>query len=266
MESKSKKPFERLKNDLERLESDQQIEYKEEDLLMKPDKGKRDSSSDFWQDTKRAAKNFLVATLCVLIALLWWFDWNFSNLANSTSDVATDLFGNEASQVAPAPNPEGIPSIPEMPPMPGIQEMPENVREEIETAIEQEGNELSMTMSEYIREMEEAGFREMFPMPAITTFYQAGVELNYLEELYEGGLLNQFSFPAIVAFYSAEVNESYLQELQEEGLLDQFSFPAIISFYVSDVPISYLTDLRDKGLLQDLSFSDIIMMYESENN
>ncbi|MDZ7693292.1 MAG: hypothetical protein U5K69_19605 [Balneolaceae bacterium] len=265
MESKNKKPFERLKDDLERLESDQQIDYKEEDLLMKSDKGGNVSPSDFWQDTKRAAKNFLVASLCVVIALLWWFDWNFSTLVNSTSNVVSDLFGDEASQVATAPN-QSIPSIPEMPPMPEFQEMPENVREEIETAIEQERNELNMAMSEYIREMEEAGLREMFSMPAITTFYQVGVELNYLEELHEAGLLNQFSFPAIVAFHSAEVNELYLQELQKEGLLDQFSFPAITSFYASDIPISYLTDLRDKGLLQDLSFSDIIMMYESENN
>lgn len=261
MDSKKKKTFTRLKNDLEDLETDGPVDYKEEDLLMKPKEGKATLGSDFWQDTKRAVKNFLVASLCVLIVVLWWFDWNFLELADSTSDMVSGIFGNEPTQVAPpAPNVEGIPPLPPMP------ELPSNLREEIQNEIERELSAPDISMSEYVSELEQAGLREFFSMPAITTFYQAGVKLDYLNALQEANLLKEFSFPAIVSFNSADVDISYLTSLRDEGLLEELSFPGITALFASDVPVSYLIDLREKELLQDLSFTDIIMMYEGENN
>ncbi|MDX1636865.1 MAG: hypothetical protein R3281_02770 [Balneolaceae bacterium] len=256
MKKDTHETYQKLKNDLERMVPDSELEYSEEDLLIKPEP-EQQKRSEFWEDTKRFTKNFVVATLCVIITLLWWFDWNVSALASRTSEAFSGLFGEPVAE-APAP-----PSV-EIPPIPELPDLPADIEQEIRSEIANAQSELNMGMTDYLSALEEAGYRDRFSMPAITTMYQAGVEISYLDELNSAGLLEQLSFPAIVTFYNADVSTEYLIAIQQGGYLEQFGFPGVAALSAAEVPVSYLDNLKEKGLLDDLSFTDILIMYESE--
>ncbi|MDR8390146.1 hypothetical protein NC796_03270 [Aliifodinibius sp. S!AR15-10] len=256
MTEDSRKTYQRLKNDLERMVPDSELNPREEDLLMtEPEQTK---SSQFWEDTKRFAKNFLVATLCVIIGVLWLFDWNVSAMMNRTSDVISGLLGNAPAQV------QGPPPLPETPPLPSLPEIPAEIEEEIRAEIDANQDELEMGMSEYVSAITEAGYRDQFTIQALSAMYHSGVEVSYLDQLNEAGLLEELAFPAIITFYSADVSVDYLAAMKEGGYFEQFGFPGVAALASADVPVSYLDELREKGLLEDLAFHEVIMMYNSE--
>lgn len=267
MNSESRKTYQKLKNDLERMVPDSELDSREKELLVKDKPDEASTSSELWEDSKRFFKNFLVATLCVIIILLWWFDWNFSALANRTSDVISGLFGDEITEIGATPPTFEVPPVPGpggTPPMPELSELGPEIEAEVRAEISRAQNEMNMGMSDYVSAMEEAGYRDLYSMPELSVMYQTGVEISYLDELNEVGLLEELPYTAIITFFSADVSTDYIVAMNESGYLERYGFPGVTAFYSSDIPVSYLNDLEEKGMLDDLSFSDILLMYQSE--
>lgn len=173
MKDETRRTYQKLKNDLERMVPEADPEYPEEDFMMEPEQ-EEDERSQFGQKAKEFFNNFLVTVLCVFIALIWWFDWNFSALSDNTSDWVTGLLGNESLE---------IPGSPEIAPIPGLPDLPDEVRAKIEGELSDGQNDLGMNMTEYVAAVQEAGYRERYSMPELSAFYQADIEIPYLDQL-----------------------------------------------------------------------------------
>lgn len=252
-----KRDYRALKNDLERLEIEDDIDLREEDFFKPGMKLTPDPT--LAQKAGRGIRNFLAVLLCVVITGLWYYDWNFSLLASRTSDLVTSIFGSGEVEEYNLTNFEG-----ELPPLPEIPELPDQVEVDVQAEIAENMNTQEMSMTEYVVAMEESGYRDLFEMPAISALYQSGVPIAYLDELNDAGYLQELSFPAIITFHSTGMPTEYLNGMKSGGYLDQFGFPGITAFYTSGITVEYLDDLKVKGILEGLSFSDILIMHQSE--
>lgn len=270
MNEKNRK-YRSLKNDLEKLDTGPKPEEappdprigdsSEDDLsfLYTPEEA-RPPEPALREKIGRGVRNFLGVLLCLVITGLWYYDWNVSDFVNRTSDFVTSfIWEAEPPGTAPAPDREaGLPPLPELP------EMPADVESELESAIAGGGEGLEMAMADYVAALDEAGYRELFSMPAIAAFYQAGVTMDYLDRLNEAGFLQDHSFPEILTFFSSGVTVDYLVAMRDRGYLERFGYPAVAALSSSGVTVDYLDGLRERGLLEDLTFSDILIMHSSE--
>lgn len=193
----------------------------------------------------RGFRNALVLLLCAFITGLWYYDWNLSDFADRTSDLATSFFDGGQSRAVVAPQ------SPPLPIPPGA-----------EGGVSPE-RELNMDMPEYLSTLREAGYGETFSIPTVSALYQAGVPVSYIEELDNGGYLEDTSFPAIIAYHSTGVTVEYLDALKAGGYLERYSFPAITAFYQENITAEYLDGLKERGLLEDLAFHEILIMHQN---
>lgn len=235
MKRKKRERVNRLKNELAWLDPDQELVHEEDEKsYQKPETLKESLSRGF--------RSFLAIILCLIIPALWYFDWNFSEFADNSSDTVTGIFesgaGNEVAQDGIAP----------LPPVPDLVETPS----------------IDGSVIDYTSALKEAGLLESFSSPAVNAFYENGVPVEYLINLNEAGMIDDFSFPAIIAFFQNDVPLDYLISLKEANILDELSFPAVIAFQQNSVSLDYLLSFNEAGYLDELSFPAIVAFYQND--
>ncbi|MDX1672847.1 MAG: hypothetical protein R3211_10935, partial [Balneolaceae bacterium] len=219
-----------LKEELDWLDPDQELD--EDDRL--PEEF-RPASPTLRESLSRGFRSTLAVIICLVIPVLWYFNWDFSAFADKTSETVTGFFDESGSTVAPAPEAPEIAELPEVP-VPPV------------------SGALDMSITEYLAELNRLGYLEKISSPGVTALYENGVPVEYLTELNEAGFLDELSFPAVIAFYENSVPAGYLAQLEQAGYLDELSFPAVIAYFENEVSIEYLNRLNDAGFLDELSF------------
>lgn len=236
MKSKKRERVRRLKNELAWLDPDQELVHEEEEGIS------RQKPETLKESLSRGFRSFLAIVLCLIIPALWYFDWNLSNFADSTSDTVTGVFeSGEATGVIE----DGIAPLPPVPGVPGE-------------------SSFDGSVIDYTAALKEAGLLELFSSPAVNAFYETGIPVEYLTDLNEAGLIEDFSFPAIIAFYQNQVPLDYLISLKETNILSEISFPAVIAFHQNSVSLDYLTSFSEAGYLNELSFPAVVAFYQND--
>lgn len=238
MNSKKRERVNKLKKELAWLDPKQEMVHSEDDQFFpKPE--------TFKESLSRGFRSIIAIILCLVIPALWYFDWDTSSFANSTSETVTDLF--ETGSAPALPSPSGIAPLPPSP--------------DVEALTLFDGS-----MIDYTSALKEAGLLELFSSPAIRTFYENGVTIEYLTRLKEAGMIESFSFPAITAFFQNQISLDFLSELNSENLIENLSFPAVIALHQNDVSIDYLRQFDEAGYLETLSFPAIVTYYQNGVN
>ncbi|MDX1585325.1 MAG: hypothetical protein R3222_01220, partial [Balneolaceae bacterium] len=194
------------------------------------------------ESLSRGFRSFLAIILCMVIPVLWYFDWNVSAFADETSDTVTGIFETDPGSGIAEGSVAPLPPAPDLPVMPAF-----------------EGSVIDYTSA-----LKEAGLLESFSSPAVNAFYENRVSIDFLVELDQAGLIEEFSFPAIVAFFQNQVPIDYLSRLKEVNVLDELSFPAVVAFQQNDVSLDYLTRFDEAGYLDELSFPAVVAFYQNE--
>ena len=259
-----------LRNDLDWLNTDQELIHEHDEH------GYEERPQTFGESLSRGFRSFLAIVICIVIPMLWYFDWNPSAMANETSEFVTGIFDDT----------QEIPAVPAPAPLPVIQGQGGDVVV----------SSLDMSMVDYAATLNEEGLLEEFSSPAVRAFYENNITVDYLRALRDAGLIEEFSFPAVVAFNQNQVPFEYLRELGSANLLEELSFPAIVSFHQNSIPLDYLrrldeadilsqssfpavvayhqngvtidflNELNDRDLLDNLSFPDVVNMYQAEQD
>lgn len=215
----------------------------------------------FWRSFSYGLRSMLAIIICLVIPVIWYFDWKPADAVRHTSEAVNNFF-KDAPSIAPPSDIE--PLAP----------MGADVIGYV-TQLKEAGLKDNFSMPEirafyenhiptdFLLNLRDADLLEGLSFPAIVAFYQNSVPIAYLSDLKRAQLLQKLSFPAVVSFYQNNVSLDYLKDLQQADLLDVFSFPGIVSFHQNQVPISFLQQLKAKGLLNKLSFPDIVNMYQA---
>jgi len=234
-----------LKNDLDWLDPDQELaeEYAEESGRFE----KRPTT--LRESISRGLRGTLAIIICLVIPVLWYFDWNPSAIANKTSEVVTGIFDDGSTvEVAPAPIVGEVPEPAEAP-------------EPAEVGV---GSGLDMNITDYAAELNKLGYLDKLSSPAVTALYQNDVPIDYLTQLDNSGYLDEFSFPAIISFHQNNVPIEYLNQLEGANFLSEFSFPAVVAYYQNNVAVEYLQQLNVADFLDDFSFPAVVAFYQNQ--
>jgi|AntRauTorcE11897_2_1112592.scaffolds.fasta_scaffold00409_2 hypothetical protein len=240
MENKGKYKQYKFENDLDRG-SDPDFDL---DEYIRQQSMGQSQSADLHTPVDEETSQFKNAILMFLVfaaAFLWANDW-------SPTQAWGSIFGsNDADVTATAPSAPAF----ELPDIPNVSEVP---------SIPGVGNETGYV--NYLIEINESGFSDIFSSSALQAFYQSDVPTSYLSELVEAGY-QELSYPAIIAYYNSDVSLEYLNSLNEYGFLSEFSYPEVIAYYNSDVSIDYLNTLNEAGYLENLSYPAVIAYFNS---
>ncbi|NGP76177.1 hypothetical protein G3570_06010 [Balneolaceae bacterium YR4-1] len=227
MKSKKRDRVKQLKRELKWLDPDQELVHEEDDITYKKPETLKESLS-------RGFRSFLAIVLCLIIPVLWYFDWNISAFADNTSGTVT---GTEVVQ-------DGVAPLPPAPDVPVV-------------------SSFDGSLLDYTSALKEAGLLDSYSSPAVNAFYENDVPVSYLIDLNEAGLVDEFSFPAIIAFFQNQVPFDYLGSLKDANLLDELSFPAVVAFYENNVSLDYLTSFDEAGYLDEFSFPAIVAYFQN---
>lgn len=227
MKNRSKSSNTRLRNDLDWLDPDQPLTMDESypTDIPQPEMTLRESLSYGLRST-------LAVIICLVIPVMWYFDWNPSALAERTSEAVTGVFTDSP----PLPAPVEAPLPPTF---------------------------LGDGITDYMAQLKEVGLMEEFSSPAMRAFYENSVPVAFLNDLHNSDLLKELSFPAIIAFYQNNIPIDYLSQIQNSDLLDELSFPAIVSFHQNNVPLDYLNRLKEVNLLEEFSLPAIVAFHQN---
>lgn len=232
MKNKKRNKINRFKNDLDWLNPDQEMQLiDEEHLDLAPE--------TFRESISRGIRSLIAVVICIIIPVMWYFDWNTSSITDKTSEVVNGFFDDgKSASIAP----EVFPSLPSLPGMPDA---------------------VGGNLLEYTSDLNELGLLDALSTPAIRALYENGVTIEYLNDLKQANLIEEFSFPAIIAFHQNQIPLDYLMKLKTQNLIDGLSFPAIIAFYQNSVTTNYLMQLEESGFLQDLSFPAVVAYFKN---
>lgn len=234
MKSKKRERVKRLKNELAWLDPDQELVHEEDEGTYKKPETLKESLS-------RGFRTFLAIVICLVIPVLWYFDWNLSAFTDSSSDTVTGIYepgsGTEIAQ-------DGLAPLPPSPDAPVI-------------------SSFDGSLLDYTSALKEAGLLDSFSSPAVNAFYENNIPVSYLVDLNEVGMVDDFSFPAIIAFFLNQVPLDYLSSLKDANLLDGLSFPAVIAFHENNVSLEYLSNFKEAGYLNELSFPAVVAYYQN---
>ncbi|MGD8427384.1 MAG: hypothetical protein PVH63_07110, partial [Balneolaceae bacterium] len=258
MKKRKKIASKKLRNDLDSLHLNQALGNDATDEQLAHEE------QTFRRSLSYGLRSTLAIIICLIIPVLWYFDWQPMDMARKTTKAVSGLFRD--NPVVPLPE---APATPEAPIM--LNEGIVSYMTQLKEKGLQEDFSLPAVRAFYenhvpvdwLASLKQARLLDGLSFPAIVAFHQNSVPVAYLDQYQDADLFSEFSFPAIVSFYQNNVSLDYLQKLQRAGMVRDFSFPGIVAFYQNKVPVSFLEQLKAKDLLSGLSFPDIVNMYQS---
>lgn len=248
MSNKGKYKQYKFENDLDRSD-DHNPDFDLDEYIRRKS---RETENEYFQPStidKREESTFKNAVLFFLVfaaAFLWINDW-------SPTQAWGNIFGNEESatevtSIAPIINTPEIPEIPTAPEVPPIS-----------------NSASSSGFIDYMKEINEAGFGDLFPNQAYIAFYQSDISTEFISEVDEAGYLDQLSFTDLIIFHKNGADIEYLDAMKEANYLEELSIRNVLILQSAGVPVQFIQELDDNGLLEGMDITEIIMAYNADN-